>query len=87
MWTGSHRVLFFAADPHSRPPQGRDPRLRLDDDVRTIREKVRMAKHRDALDFDARTVPAYDVKVISIAMFTPAFRLRVSSSANAVTNQ
>jgi len=45
-------VLFFAADPHSQPPEERDPRLRLDEDLRTIREKVRMARHRDALDFD-----------------------------------
>lgn len=48
------KVLFFAADPLSAPPDGRLRRLRLDDDVRQIREKVRAAEHRDALEFDFR---------------------------------
>jgi hypothetical protein len=48
------KVLFFAADPLSMPPNGREPRLRLDEDVREIRVKVRAAEHRDALDFDYR---------------------------------
>ncbi|MFL5540602.1 MAG: CHAT domain-containing protein [Longimicrobiaceae bacterium] len=48
------KVLFFAADPLSRPPDGREPRLLLDEDVREIRMKVRAAEHRDALDFDCR---------------------------------
>jgi hypothetical protein len=48
------KVLFFAADPLSRPPDGREPRLLLDEDVREIRVKVRAAEHRDALDFDYR---------------------------------
>lgn len=48
------KVLFFAADPLSKPPGGRAPRLLLDEDVREIRRKVREAEHRDALDFDYR---------------------------------
>lgn len=48
------KVLFFAADPLSRPPDGREPRLLLDEDVREIRIKVRAAEHRDALEFDYR---------------------------------
>ena len=48
------KVLFFAADPLSAPPDGRIPRLLLDEDVRQIREKVRAAEHRDALEFDVR---------------------------------
>ncbi|HEV7587954.1 MAG TPA: CHAT domain-containing protein [Longimicrobium sp.] len=47
------KILFFAADPLSAPP-GRTPRLLLDDDVRQIRQKVRAAEYRDALDFDLR---------------------------------
>jgi len=50
------KVLFFAADPLSAP-RGRTPRhpkLQLDEDVRLIREKVRAAKYRDALEFDFR---------------------------------
>ncbi|HEU4881346.1 MAG TPA: CHAT domain-containing protein [Longimicrobium sp.] len=46
------KVLFFAADPLSRLPDGREPRLLLDEDVREIRTKVRAAEHRDALEFD-----------------------------------
>jgi TPR repeat protein len=46
------RILFFAADPQSAPPDGRAARLRLDEDVRQIRHKVRGAEHRDALEFD-----------------------------------
>lgn len=48
------RILFFAADPLSAPPDGRAARLRLDEDVRQIRQKVRGAEHRDALEFDVR---------------------------------
>jgi|tagenome__1003787_1003787.scaffolds.fasta_scaffold20985753_5 TPR repeat protein len=48
------KVLFFAADPLSAPPDGRNPRLMLDEDVRTIRQRVRAATHRDALQFDWR---------------------------------
>jgi TPR repeat protein len=47
-------VLFFAADPLSALPGGRPPRLLLDEDVRQIRQKVRAAAHRDALEFDVR---------------------------------
>ena len=48
------KVLFFAADPLSATRDGRVPRLLLDEDVRQIREKVRAAEHRDALEFDVR---------------------------------
>jgi hypothetical protein len=48
------KVLFFAADPLSAPPDGRASRLRLDEDVRQIRQKLRAAEHRHALDFDFR---------------------------------
>ena len=48
------KVLFFAADPLSAPPDGRARRLLLDEDVRQIRSKVRAAEHRDALEFDVR---------------------------------
>jgi len=48
------KILFFAADPLSAPPDGDTPRLRLDDDVREIQRKVRAAEHRHALDFDHR---------------------------------
>lgn len=48
------KVLFFAADPLSAQPDGRAARLLLDEDVRQIREKVRAAEHRDALEFDLR---------------------------------
>ncbi|HEX2078477.1 MAG TPA: CHAT domain-containing protein [Longimicrobium sp.] len=48
------KVLFFAADPLSAPPDGHTARLLLDEDVRQIREKVRAAEHRDALEFDLR---------------------------------
>jgi TPR repeat protein len=44
------KVLFFAADPLSSPPDGRDPRLRLDENVRQVRETVDAAPHRDALE-------------------------------------
>jgi hypothetical protein len=48
------KVLFFAADPLSASPDGRTPRLLLDEDVRQIHQKVRAAEHRDALEFDVR---------------------------------
>ena len=48
------KILFFAADPLSSPPNGYEPRLRLDDDVREIRVRVRAAEHREALEFDYR---------------------------------
>jgi hypothetical protein len=47
-------ILVFAADPLSAQPDGRIPRLLLDEDVRQIRQMVRAAEHRDALDFDVR---------------------------------
>ncbi|HET7463127.1 MAG TPA: CHAT domain-containing protein [Longimicrobium sp.] len=45
------KVLFVAADPESANPDRPDPRLLLDEDVRRIREKVRAAEYRDALEF------------------------------------
>jgi len=48
------KVLFAAADPSSAAPGSRTSRLLLDEDVRSIREKVRAAEHRDALVFDFR---------------------------------
>jgi hypothetical protein len=48
------KILFFAADPLSLPPGGRRPRLRLDEDVRGIREKIRMSEYRDAVEVDLR---------------------------------
>jgi CHAT domain len=47
-------VLFFSADPKSAPPHGRSPRLLLDEDMRRIQEKVRAARHRDAIRFEWR---------------------------------
>ncbi|HKP76849.1 MAG TPA: CHAT domain-containing protein [Longimicrobiaceae bacterium] len=54
------KVLFFAADPFSAPPNGRAPRLLLDEDVRQIKAKVRAAEYRDALDFDLRLAARSD---------------------------
>ncbi|HSU17485.1 CHAT domain-containing protein [Longimicrobium sp.] len=48
------KILFFAADPLSLPPGGRRPRLRLDEDVRGIREKIRLSEYRDAVEVDLR---------------------------------
>jgi TPR repeat protein len=48
------KVLFFAADPLSIPPEGNNERLLLDEDIRQIRVKVRASEHRDAFDFDYR---------------------------------
>jgi len=48
------KILFFAADPFSAPPDGHAARLLLDEDIRQIREKVRASEHRDALEFDYR---------------------------------
>lgn len=47
-------VLCFAADPLSVPPNGKAPRLQLDEEVRQIRMKVRAADHRDRVSFDWR---------------------------------
>jgi TPR repeat protein len=47
------KILFFAADPLSAQPDGRTPRLLLDEDVRKIQQKVRAAGHRADL-FDWR---------------------------------
>lgn len=48
------KILFFAADPLSAPPDGHAARLLLDEDIRQIREKVRASEHRDAFEFDLR---------------------------------
>src|SRR5215217_6390443 len=54
------KVLFFAADPLSAPPDGHTARLMLDEDVRQIRQKVRAAEHRDDLEFDLRLAARTD---------------------------
>lgn len=48
------KILFFAADPFSAPPDGHAARLLLDEDIRQIRAKVRASEHRDVLEFDYR---------------------------------
>jgi TPR repeat protein len=53
------KVLFFAADPLSAY-EGRAPRLLLDKDVQQIRQKVRAAEHRDALEFNLRLAAQTD---------------------------
>jgi hypothetical protein len=53
------KVLFFAADPLSVLKDGA-PRLLLDEDVRQIKQKVRAAEHRDALEFDLRLAARTD---------------------------
>lgn len=52
------KVLFFAADPTSA--YGKAQRLLLDEDVRQIRQKVRAAEYRDALEFDFRLAARTD---------------------------
>jgi TPR repeat protein len=47
-------VLFLAADPRSAGPDGRSPRLMLDDNVREIRERVNAAEHGDSLELVER---------------------------------
>lgn len=53
------KVLFFAADPYSLPP-GTTPRLALDEDIRQIRQKIRMSKYRDAIEVDLRLAARLD---------------------------
>lgn len=60
MMMSKAKVLFFAADPLSVPQPGARPKLRLDDEMRQIREKVRAAEFRDALDFDFRVAARTD---------------------------
>ncbi|HVG45921.1 MAG TPA: CHAT domain-containing protein [Longimicrobium sp.] len=48
------KILFFAADPLSLPEGGSRPRLRLDDDVRGIKEKIRLSEYRDAVEVHFR---------------------------------
>jgi hypothetical protein len=45
------RILFFAADPLSAYG-ARSPRLRLDEEVRQIRHRVRAIEHRNAVELD-----------------------------------
>jgi TPR repeat protein len=45
-------VLFFAADPLSAAPDGTTRKLLLDEEVRQIRRKVRLAPFRKKLQFD-----------------------------------
>jgi len=66
------RVLFFAADPLSAPPDGRNPRLLLDEDMRTIQERVRAATHRDALKFDWRFAARPEDLVQALSETVPA---------------
>lgn len=54
------KILFFAADPFSAPPYGRAARLKLDEDIRQIREKVRASEHRGVLEFDLRSAARPD---------------------------
>lgn len=51
-------ILFFSADPKSLDEGA--ARLRLDEEVRQIREKVRAADHRDALELDVRPAARAD---------------------------
>jgi hypothetical protein len=52
-------VLFFAADPLSAPAAGGMP-LQLAEDIRRIRNQVRLADYRDALVFDFRLAAQAD---------------------------
>lgn len=52
------KVLFFSADPVSARRGAK--RLLLDEDMRQIREKVRAAEHREALEFDFRPAARTD---------------------------
>lgn len=63
------KVLFFAADPLSL--DGRAPRLRLDEDVREIRQKLRAAEYRDALDFDYRLAARPDDLIQALSETRP----------------
>lgn len=54
------KVLFFAADPLSLAPDRRTARLRLDEDVREIRERVEQADNHDALEFNYRLAARTD---------------------------
>ncbi|MBB4637078.1 CHAT domain-containing protein [Longimicrobium terrae] len=47
-------VQVFAADPLSSAAGGSAPRLMLDEEVRRMRETVRAADYRDAVEFDVR---------------------------------
>lgn len=47
-------VLAFAADPLSAPPNGKERRLRADEEMRLIREKLRAAAFGDLVTFDTR---------------------------------
>lgn len=56
------KVLFFAADPLSIPPDGSKPRLLLDEEVRRIRRRVEAAVFGNMLEFDWRLAArAHDV--------------------------
>jgi hypothetical protein len=53
------KVLFFAADPYSLPPST-SPRLLLDEDIRQIRQKIRLSEYRDAIEVDLRPAARLD---------------------------
>lgn len=46
------KVLFFAADAYSILADGGTQRLRLDEEVRQVKERLRAAGHPDVLEFD-----------------------------------
>lgn len=60
------KILFLAADPFSIPPDGTSPRLRLDEEFRQTRKKVRSALYGYVLDFDWR--PAARTKDLQHAL-------------------
>lgn len=56
------KVLFLAADPLSAGPRNPSPRLRIDDEIREIQQKVWASEHRDSLEIASRwAVRADDV--------------------------
>jgi len=64
-------VLFFAADPLSAPPDGGDPRLLLDEDMRQIRKKVRAAPYAKGLEFDCHWAARVDDMVEALEETRP----------------
>lgn len=60
------KILFFSADPNSAPPHRHDSRLLLDEEVREIRQKVRMARYRNDYDFDTHWAARMDDLVLAL---------------------
>ncbi|HYR07704.1 MAG TPA: CHAT domain-containing protein, partial [Longimicrobium sp.] len=52
---GKLKVLFFGADPLSanphKPLNAQSPRLRIDEEIREITQKIRAAEYRDSVEF------------------------------------